>query len=159
MPTVETRRIADQLGRAVRGPAWHGPSMLEALSGLTAAEAAARPLQNAHSPWEIVVHVTAWLEILRRRVNGTAPSIITTEMDWPCVSGNGDDEWRTAVSELERATVRLEAAARELDDSWLDAELPGVDDTWTTYVSLHGATQHVLYHAGQIVLLRKAGRS
>jgi hypothetical protein len=36
----ETRRLEDQLRRAFAGEAWHGPSVLEALEGITAEQAA-----------------------------------------------------------------------------------------------------------------------
>jgi hypothetical protein len=156
MATTETRRIADQLGRAARGPAWHGPSMLQALAGLTASDAAARPVPAAHSIWEIVAHVTAWLEIVGMRVDGTTPAVITTDMDWPPIGGTTETDWRAAVSRLDRTASALQSAVLELDDRRLDTDLPGVDDTWTAYVSLHGAAQHLLYHAGQVALLRKA---
>src|SRR3989337_1702 len=49
----EVHRIEDQLQRAFEGGAWHGPSVLEVLEGLTAAKTAARPVPGPHSTWEI----------------------------------------------------------------------------------------------------------
>ena len=46
---TEIERILDQLKRAYEGNAWHGPSVSEALAGVNAAQAHARPLANAHS--------------------------------------------------------------------------------------------------------------
>jgi hypothetical protein len=156
MAIPETQRIADQLGRAARGPAWHGPSMLEALAGLTAADAAARPVSGAHTIWELVAHVTAWLEIVGMRLDGTAPSAITADMDWPPVGGTTDNDWRAAVSRMDRTASALQSAVLKLEDRRLGADLPGDNDTWTTYITLHGTAQHVLYHAGQVAVLRKA---
>jgi hypothetical protein len=53
----EIHRIADQLKRSLEGEAWHGPALRELLSGVTAKQAAARPLAGAHSIWEIVLHI------------------------------------------------------------------------------------------------------
>src|SRR5439155_26197090 len=46
---TEIARILDQLKRAYEGNAWHGPSVREALEGVTAKQATKRPLSNAHS--------------------------------------------------------------------------------------------------------------
>jgi hypothetical protein len=45
----ESDHIADQLRRAFYGDAWHGDSLFEILAGVTAAQAAARPVKDAHS--------------------------------------------------------------------------------------------------------------
>ena len=61
----EIARLADQVRRAFEGDAWHGDSIKELLAGVTAATAAARPIKNAHSIWELVLHIAAWDEIGR----------------------------------------------------------------------------------------------
>ena len=164
MPRDEMRRIADQLDRAVNGKAWHGPALLELLGGVSAADAAARPLPAAHSIWELVAHTTAWLEIVRSRLEGTAPLRITKAMDWPPVrqpaqkssaKESASRQWRADLSRLRRAAKELHAAIGSQDDSRLTEDLPGTNDTWSTYITLHGVLQHVLYHAGQIAILKK----
>ena len=52
--------IIDELKEIHDGEPWHGPSLKEILSGVTAEQAAAKPLANAHSIWEITLHVAAW---------------------------------------------------------------------------------------------------
>ena len=54
----ESERIAEQLRRAWEGEAWHGPPLKEILAGVTAQQAAARPVGGAHAIWEIVLHIT-----------------------------------------------------------------------------------------------------
>jgi len=159
MANLETSRIAEELGRAIRGPAWHGPSLLEAVSGLSAGDAWARPVNGAHTVAELVAHATEWLEITTRRLEGRDPGRISDETDWPPVGEGGERAWRALVTRLTDAATALEAAISALDDRRLTEDLPGVDDAWTVYVSLHGVVQHVLYHAGQAVLLRKAVRA
>src|SRR6266568_2240114 len=57
---TEIERILDQLKRAFEGNAWHGPSVREALEGITAEQAHTRTLQNAHSIWELAHHMAVW---------------------------------------------------------------------------------------------------
>ena len=42
---------------ALRGPSWHGPSVVEALGEVDAAAASRRPIGGAHTIWEIVRHI------------------------------------------------------------------------------------------------------
>src|ERR1043165_1257515 len=66
----EATSIADELKEIHNGNAWHGPSLQESLAGLTAEQAAARPIPNAHSIWEIVAHIGAWENVIRQRLEG-----------------------------------------------------------------------------------------
>ena len=56
----EGARIADQLRRAFYGSAWHGPAVLELVKDVDAKAAAARPIADAHSIWELLLHIEAW---------------------------------------------------------------------------------------------------
>jgi uncharacterized damage-inducible protein DinB len=157
MTGLETRRIADQLLRATRGPAWHGPSILETLDGVAAEQATARPIPGAHSIHELVLHATTWLDVVRQRLEGTAPDPVPEHMNWPPSAALDADGWRAAVSRLDASARELADALVRLDDGRLGDELTGDDDTWSVYITLHGAAQHLLYHAGQIAILKKGG--
>jgi len=155
LPRVkESERITEQLKRAFEGGAWHGPSVREALEAVTAAEAAARPIPNAHSIWELVLHITAWESIVRRRLRGENVDV-TPQVDWPKVHETTDAAWARAIDELTRGHLQLRETAAGYDDARLDDKPAGGS---TAYVLLHGAIQHDLYHAGQIVLLRKRAK-
>ena len=69
-------RLAEQVRAALAGPAWHGASLDENLNGLTAEQAAARPVAEGHSIWELVLHLTAWTGEVTRR-------LARTERRWP----------------------------------------------------------------------------
>lgn len=152
---AEVERIEDQLRRAFEGGAWHGPALRELLADVNAERAAARPLANAHSIWEIVLHVAAWDGVVRRRVGGERVDE-PPEGDWPTVADTGEAAWREALGLLERRSRELREAVLRLSDSQLDDNVGGVDGGSSCYVTLHGAIQHGLYHAGQIALLKKA---
>lgn len=49
----ELGRLADQIRRAFEGESWHGPAVLEVLAGVSAEDAAAHPVAEAHSIWEV----------------------------------------------------------------------------------------------------------
>jgi uncharacterized damage-inducible protein DinB len=152
----ELEHIRDQLWRSLEGEAWHGPALLEALAGVDAAAAAARPVAGAHTIWEITLHLTATVELVEARLAGE-PRRLAPEEDWPAPPADASTEaWQAAVTGLKQAHGRLLDELTHRDDVELDA--PVVPGFSSLYVILHGLVQHNLYHAGQIVLLAKAQR-
>jgi len=150
----EVERIADQLKRAHEGSAWHGPAVEELLKGLTAAQAAAQHVEAAHSIWELVAHIEAWERVILRRLGGDAAQIYQTAEDWSSLPEASEEAWAAARRKLKETYVALREAVLELDDAALDE--PILPNMSTRYVSLHGAIQHTLYHAGQIAVVRRA---
>ena len=152
----EAERIADQLRRAQQGEAWHGPSLREILAGVSAAQAAARPIAAAHSIWEIVLHIAAWESIVLRRLGGEVVSDVGSEVDWPPVRETSEAEWQSALAALEACHRKLREAIAQMTDERLHERVPGKESSF--YGELHGIVQHDLYHAGQIAVLKKAVR-
>ena len=74
----QTSRLADQIRRSYYGEAWHGDSIEEILTGVNAEMAAAHPLKNAHSIWELVLHIAAWDDAVRRRTAGQDQELVAT---------------------------------------------------------------------------------
>jgi len=153
--TSEGARIADQLRRAFDGSAWHGPALLELLEDVDAATAAARPLANVHSIWELVLHIAAWDGAAQRRLGGVKLQL-TGEQNFPRVPKPTEGAWRKAVAETKRTHDVLVRTVAALPDSRLRDRVPG--KRYDFCHMLHGVAQHELYHAGQIAILKKAGR-
>jgi len=149
----EAARIADQLQRAFYGSAWHGPALLELLEDVDAATAAARPLPDVHSIWELVLHIAAWDGAALRRLGGEKcqPSGLA---NFPPVSQATEAAWRKAVAATKRTHDRLVKTVAALPDSRLGDRVPC--KRYDFYHMLHGIAQHELYHAGQIAILKKA---
>lgn len=150
----EIRRIRSQLRHAFEGPAWHGPSVRELLSDVTAEVAADRPVAGAHSIWEIALHIATWERVVRQRLEGELMGDPPAEVDWPEVSETGNEAWQRTLAELEEGNRALRDAIARLDETRLDDIVP--EKVYSVYFMLHGCIQHDLYHAGQIALLKKA---
>lgn len=152
----ETERIAQQLRYGFEGGAWHGPAVLEVLAGVDARQAAAHPLSNAHSIWEIVLHLRAWNDIVLRRTRGETVRPTPAE-DWPPVTDASHEAWQDAVQSLKLANAKLYNAIAGMPDPRLNEVVPGQPPEYHNfYFELHGLVQHNIYHAGQIAVLRKA---
>jgi uncharacterized damage-inducible protein DinB len=147
-------RLAKHIERTVTGPMWHGPALVDVLEGVDAKRARTRPVAGAHSIWEIVLHITAWADIARQRINGAATGDPTPEQDWPPVS-DADADWPRAVERLSESHRQLAADTRLLGEQQLDALVPELE--YTVHVLLHGIIEHGTYHGGQIALLKRAG--
>jgi uncharacterized damage-inducible protein DinB len=151
----EAARIADQLRRAFDGDAWHGDSVFEILEGVTAAQAATRPIAGAHTIWELVLHIAAWDGAGLRRLGGLAVTLSETQ-NFPRVTDASEAAWRRALAEARRVHEELVSAVAALPDSRLDEMVPGKEGAhYTFYYMLYGVVQHELYHAGQMALLKK----
>ena len=153
---TECTRIADQLASAISGEAWYGDSARKILDSVTAEQANAHPTANAHSIWELAVHVEAWCKFALGAVQGTPippwPAM-PKELDWPLVNELGEKAWKTTVSSFFANHQKLVDAIRACNDEKLSAVVPG--RTYDYYRLFHSAVQHAIYHAGQIALLKK----
>lgn len=149
----EIKRIADQLKRAYESEAWHGPSLRELLAGVTAEMAASKTLARAHNIWEIVLHVAAWENAVRRRLEGEVV-VLSNEEDWPPINDTSKTAWKNALAALENGNKQLRETILRLNDARLSDIVPG--ENYSGYYMLHGVIQHDLYHAGQIAILKKA---
>ncbi|MFZ0307701.1 MAG: DinB family protein [Candidatus Sulfotelmatobacter sp.] len=150
----ESALIADQLRRAFEGDAWHGPALLELLDDVDAGTAAAKPLPDVHSIWELVLHVAAWDAAACRRLGGETVQLTGTA-NFPVVPKPTEAAWRKAVAQAKRTHDGLVKTVAGLTESRLRERVPG--KKYDFYFMLHGVAQHELYHAGQIAILKKIG--
>lgn len=153
----EVERIRDQFRRAFDGEAWHGPSVMALLDGVTAQQAAAHPIPGAHSIWELTLHIAAWERACLRRLQGD-PAQLTDAEDWQPIDDTSEAAWEVTKQLLVDNHNELLTAMASVDEQRLNE--PIIKDANTpyssVYVTLHGGVQHDLYHAGQIAMLKKA---
>lgn len=150
---TETHRINSQLKRAHEGEAWHGPSLRELLADVSPAQAARKCAPDAHSIWELVGHIIAWEEIVRRRLAGEVVTEVPDEINFPLISDASETAWQATLQRLAAGNQALRDGIKACTDSRLEEIVPEMG--YTNYFMLHGVIQHTLYHAGQIALLKK----
>lgn len=149
----EIECISQLLENSYNGTPWHGPSLKANLDGITAAQAAQKPIANGHSIWEIVQHVTAWINEVINTLDGELYTTLPPEQDWPAISGSDEAAWQAALGILDSSQEALMAAVGEMQDDKLWELLEGQEFNY--YWLLMGALQHCVYHAGQIGILKK----
>jgi uncharacterized damage-inducible protein DinB len=158
---TERDRLIDQLEREIIGEPWHGPSLTSILEGLTAEQAARKASPDAHSIWEILLHMTGWKREVARRARGHAASEPAAG-DWPAIGEVSERRWNATREDHLRAQDELVELVRGLSDAQLDAKVKGDSAAFigagvTVRATLYGVLQHDVYHAGQIAILKKIG--
>ena len=153
MRSLEASRIADQLRRTFYGDAWHGPAVLELLEDVDAETAAARPLAEVHSIWELLLHIEAWDGAGLKRLAGKTARL-KDKQNFPDVPEPTEAAWRDAVRSAKRTHDTLVETVARLSNKRLRDQVPG--KRYDFYHMLHGIAQYELYHAGQIAVLKKA---
>jgi uncharacterized damage-inducible protein DinB len=145
--------IIDDLKNIHDGDAWHGPSLKEIISGVTAKQAAAKPMANAHSIWELILHIAAWEGVFISRLAGLHMNE-PEEGDFPVVTDTSEEAWRRTLANFDETHRSLVVAIAALTDDRLRETVAGKD--YTVDYMLRGILRHRVYHAGQIALLKKS---
>lgn len=148
----EVERLVEQLRLAHQGEAWHGPSVREAVDGVTAAVAMKRPIGAAHNIREIVHHIRVNDDGVRRRLTGEPAS---DDPDWPLDGSLSDAEWRKELGQLEATQSALRETLSRLSGTRLFRTMPGKQFSY--WHEVLGILQHAAYHAGQVSVLKKGG--
>jgi uncharacterized damage-inducible protein DinB len=156
----EVDRLRRQLEATIDGDPWYGLAVTRILAGVDAGQAAARPITGGHSIWELVAHMTAWVNETNRRLRGGSHGD-PVEGDWPAVGSTTAESWNAALFTLRQAHNDLARTLVAIGDGDLDRQIAGnqIDASGqpvTCYQTVVGLLQHDAYHAGQIALLKKA---
>jgi uncharacterized damage-inducible protein DinB len=159
MSNTECLRISEQIRRAFEGKAWHGPSLAEALEGVTPQQASAHPVEAGHSIWELALHIEGWTRIASAAIDGKPmPEWPMPEasafLDWPPAPQPAQEAWQKTVANVVAAGKELAARVSKFQDLHLQRIVPG--RKYDFYFLFHGIAQHAIYHGGQITLLKRA---
>lgn len=159
----DLERIVGELRHAHTGDPWHGPSRAAVLADVTADEAHRSPGPQAHSIWELVLHMRVWTSEVARRLREGNPRM-PVEGDYPAPPvWPSETAWHAAVASLDDAHADLLASVVGVGNGGLDAPIGQTRDAplgtgVTRRATLHGLAQHDAYHSGQIAILKKIYR-
>ncbi len=149
---VEARKIAELLRQTYDGQPWYGPSLKENLTGVTAEIAFSKSTGGAHTISVIVDHIAFWMEVVMKRLDGkkAEPS---PEEDWLTTSVMTKESWEKSIKRLDTAFGDLVERIGKLTLYQLESVVSGKN--YDIYTMLHGVIDHIVYHSGQIAILRK----
>jgi uncharacterized damage-inducible protein DinB len=146
-------RILGRYDEVLHGAAWHGDPMWQILEGISAEHAAARPLPQAHTIWEIVMHMIFWEDVVIRRLAGERAGLVE-ELNFPAMPSGTEENWQQTLDRLRDSNRRFRQALSVLDAAKL-FQLSAAGKR-TFHGEAHGLIEHHVYHLGQIAMLKKA---
>ena len=114
------------------------------------------PPSDAHSIWELISHLTAWVEFALGAPDGVAIPAwpgMPVELDWPPIIDTSNPGWKY-VLDFFSSHFRLVERIEAFTDERLESVVPGRN--YDFYRLFQSTIQHAVYHAGQIALSRKA---
>lgn len=150
---TETERILNTYDRVMHGDAWHSYPIWQVLESISAECAAHRPITNAHTIWEIVLHMIFWEGVATRRLGGQRAGL-DEALNFPAPPAPSEANWRTTLEQFRGSNQEFRSALQKLDAARLD-EMSAAGKR-SFYDEAHGLIQHNVYHAGQIALLKKS---
>jgi len=127
-----------------------------ALSGVTAEQAAWKPAGTDNSIWETLAHVAFYNYAYLQRFKGVEYEYSTDDNDetFAMPEQISDEEWNAAVDRFVKMMDEFRELLTASSEAKFDKRLPTKPDTkWHEIISSINA--HNAYHGGQIVLLRK----
>lgn len=138
----------------VEGQPWYGDPLSKTLDDVTAKDAAAKPVPNAHSIWEIALHMEAWQQFTLRSLQGESIEMLTGADDWPPVNDTSESEWTALVNRIKHTAAAIRERIEGMEED--DLRKPVGRQPYPFKVLLHGIAHHNIYHQGQIGILKKA---
>jgi uncharacterized damage-inducible protein DinB len=144
---MQIQIIIKQIQRVFNGPAWHGPSVIEALSKIDE-QRKNSSFKNSHSIIELIAHMTSWRKFVIAKLNGDESYSVSNEMNFPKPS-----DLNEAMAELKSSQEDLVKLVSSFPEERLADKVTG--QTYSYQTMLHGILHHDLYHLGQISLLNR----
>ena len=151
----ELQNILELVKNNYKGQMWYGNNLSHTLSDIGPDIAFSRPFADSHNIAELLAHLIAWRCFVAERVKGNAEYAIEidSEQDWPVYDKPDAALWQQLRDKLQQSQTELEAAIGNASDELLGEPVPNAP--FNFYVLLHGVVHHDIYHAAQIVLVKK----
>jgi hypothetical protein len=149
-----TQKLADAYRTAtLEDYTWYGPSLAELLGKTTPEWAVTPPLVNAHSVSVLLQHLLLWNERIRNTSATTPMPKWEAGKEW----AEPPIPWGELVARWSRSRDGLEERIRSFPVEDLGKQVPG--RTYAYEFLYRGATEHVIYHSGQIAMVLSMLRS
>jgi uncharacterized damage-inducible protein DinB len=146
----EIDRIVRSLEKTYDKFPWYGPSIIETLKDIDAS-ITTKKVGATHSIIELVLHMTSWRTFATKRLQGDNNYEVNDDLNFPAPGS-----WDEALNAFRHSQAGLIEAAKKFPEERLGELVPSKTQKYTYYTLLHGIEQHDIYHAGQIMLIRRS---
>lgn len=135
---------------------WHGGStLMGALRGVDAVQAAWKPAADRHSIWELALHIAYWNYTVRRHFDpASKKGFPRSPSNFPEIKDASETAWKADKQLIDEEHTLLVLAIQAFQENRLDDQVPK-KNTWTYREMITGVTVHEAYHIGQIQLMKR----
>src|SRR5271166_1585449 len=116
---TEIERILGQYDCVMHGNAWHGDPIWQILGGISAQCAARRPVADAHTIWEIVLHMIFWEGVAARRLAGQRAGL-DEALNFPAMPSASEANWQKTLEQFRASNQAFRLALSKLDAASLN---------------------------------------
>lgn len=152
MPSIITQQIAKHLKEVLFGGNWTASNLKDQLQDVTWQEATQK-IHEFNSIATLVQHSTYYITEVSK-VLDAEPLLAKDELSFKHPEFNNEDDWQRFLSkiwvEAEKFIIKIEALKDEVLTNDFTAKKYGI-----YYRNLSGITEHLHYHLGQIVIIKK----
>ena len=151
-----TSLIAQHLIDAHEGNNWTEVSIADTLKDVTAEEAATLTKASPNTIASLLHHITFWNRVMIQRMQGINVKI-DAHNGYHVPSLQTEEDWLQLKVENNISSHELAAAMSGFDEAKLSEPL--VAGGSSAYKNFQGAVEHIHYHIGQMVILKKLIRA
>jgi hypothetical protein len=151
-----TELIAQHLLEVHEGNNWTEVDVTQTLQDVTIKEATYRTIASPNTIAALLQHLTFWNRVIVKRINGIR--VAEPEDNGYFVPDLLDEaDWQRLKADNLKSAHELAEAIRQFNVDAL--EQPILPEHSTAYRNLQGSVEHVHYHLGQMVILKKLVRA
>lgn len=146
------KSIAQHLKEVHYGGNWTEVSIADALIDVAFEEANTQTIMSVNTIAMLLHHITYWNRIIVQRANGTVP-FINAANGFNVPDINSVNDWEMLKQDNLRSAEELAAVILNFDADKLNTPILPEHDT--AYRNFQGSVEHVHYHLGQMVMIKK----
>lgn len=149
-------QIAQHLLQVTEGDNWTDVNIADTIKDVSVEEATHRTEASPNTIASLLHHLSYWNRVMIQRINGIKPEIPESNgYDVPILKT--DQAWGNLKKDHFASAHELADAIRKVDEARL--EEPILPEYSSVYKNLQGTVEHVHYHLGQIVIIKKLVRA
>ncbi len=145
--------IAQHLIDVSYGHNWTEVNIQDTVNDIDFKEAVTRSTFSKNTIASLVHHLAYWNRVMVQRIHGIKVEIPESNgFDVPAI--NNEAGWQELIKDYMRSADELADAIKQVDKNKL--ELPILEGYSSVYKNIQGSVEHIHYHLGQIVMIKKA---
>ena len=150
-----TALIAQHVIDVHEGNNWTEVNIVNTLKDVTVQEATTLTKASPNTIASLLHHISFWNRVMVKRTQGIAVAV--NEANGYDVPPLTEETWLALKEDNLRSAQELADAVKAFDESKLmDPIIPNYS---SAYKNLQGAVEHIHYHLGQVVILKKLAKA